>query len=262
MFEQVMALQLPEAHRQPPFPAHDLRHRDPRVVVTDPRRHGTEELEGPHMSLPEGLGALPFKGCHEHRVAVWQGHHEEGNLAQLPVDPGQRMTKIHLRFARHMLQRQEHLLPGLTQAPDGVLHRRVAAFVVLLVAEPFPDPLGGMPLLSGHLTIFDQPLLDPFFKRPDLRLSARLALAVARWLAVREDLLQRQPMHARLPQDGPLARPAYQHPFAYLSPLVHVGIHAPPLEEPCRTFRAAFTPVKVQSRNPRAEFRKSTHLSS
>jgi hypothetical protein len=75
-----------------------------------------------------------------------------------------------------------------------------------------------------------------------------LALAAA---AVREDLLQRMSGY-----------PAYQYPFAYLSPLVHVGIHAPPLEEPCRTFRAAFTPVKVQSRNPRAEFRKSTHLSS
>lgn len=53
-------------------------------------------------------------------------------------------------------------------------------------------------------------------------------------------------MRARRPQNGPLVLPAYQHPLANLRPLFHVGIHAP-WEEPCRTFRAAFTVTRDEN---------------
>ena len=228
MIEQVVALKLKEAPRQTTLPrAHNHGHGDARVVVGDPPGNLFEELKRPDMPLPERLGAFAFKRRHEEGVAVGQRHHEKGNQPQLASDPRQGVPEIHLRLAGRMLEWDEDLLSGLPNPPDGLLHRRVTTGVALLVPQPLPDPLGRVPLLLGQQDVVLEDLLDLGLKRPDLRSGPRFALPIAQGLTVRQDLLQRPPVHPRLPQDAALALSVNKHPSSDLIPLFHVGIHAP-----------------------------------
>ena len=179
------------------------------------------------MTFPKRLRAFAFERRHEEGVAVGQRHHEEGNKPQLAADPRQGVPEIHLRLAWRVLERDEDLLPCLSDPPDGLLHRRIAAGVTVLIAQTLPDPLGRMPLLLGQLDVLLEDLLDPGFERPNFRAGARFVLPIARRLAVRQDLLQRPPVHSRLPQDAALALSVNKHPSSDLIPLFHVGIHAP-----------------------------------
>ena len=56
--EEVVALEGQKAPGQRALFAHHLGHRDGGVVIGDPQRHRSEELEPRHVGGLEGLGAL------------------------------------------------------------------------------------------------------------------------------------------------------------------------------------------------------------
>lgn len=94
-----MTLELQKAVGQLALPtSQDLGHRHFGVVIADPRRHRAKELEGPHMPLPEALGAFALEDPQIKRIAVGQAHHEEGTLPQDAIDVDQRVAEVHLRL--------------------------------------------------------------------------------------------------------------------------------------------------------------------
>ena len=198
--EQVMAPQLAKPPRQLTLPAQDLRHRHPCVVVDDSPGHPAEKLKTPHMSLKERLRAFALEGHHEKRVAIRQRHDEERHLAQLPVHLHQRIPEIHLRFARRVRQRHEHLPVLLLHLPHRVLHRRVAAHVAFL-PQALKNALRRVPLLRRHRLVLFEDLPDPPLVWTDLLPRPRLALPVTRRFAVLQNLLERISVHPRLPQN-------------------------------------------------------------
>src|SRR5215813_3233267 len=68
-----------------------------------------EELECGVVPVTERFGGLRRIGLHETRVAVWQVHRKEMDLALDPGDLRQSLAKIHLRVARIVPQRHEYL---------------------------------------------------------------------------------------------------------------------------------------------------------
>jgi hypothetical protein len=79
---------------------------------------------------------------------VRQVHRKEVDLALDPGDLRQSLTKIHLRMARIVLQRHEHLAMPQPSRQHVVLNDGDPATVAVLVAKPFKDPFRGMPLPS------------------------------------------------------------------------------------------------------------------
>ena len=179
------------------------------------------------MPLPERLGAFPLKRRHKHSVAVRQRHDEEGDFAYLSRDPRQGVSEINLCLSRHMLEGHKDLLAGFAHPADRFFDRRVAAGVTLFVPKPFKDAFSRVPLLSWHLQILFENLLNTAFKGPDLGSVSGLALPIPRRLAVRQNLLQRSPVHTGLPQYPALALSLGKHPSPYFIPLFHIGIHTP-----------------------------------
>jgi hypothetical protein len=163
------------------------------------------------VAFPERLGALAVERHHEQGVGVWQRHHEERHLPKHPRHVRQRVAEVHLRLARRVHQRHEHLAPALPQLPHRVLHGRVAALKSLRLKH-LPDPLGRVTLLPRHLFVGLQDRLDLVQVRTDLARRRRLRPAVARRLRVRQNLLKRLPVHPRLTQHLTLAHPLDQDP--------------------------------------------------
>ena len=152
-----MGLQLAEHARPLSHPvAQDARHRQLRVVVQDRARHLAEELERGVVPVTERFGGLRRIGLHETGVAVRQVHRKEVDLALDPGDLRQRLAKIHLRMARIVPQRHEHLAMPQPPRQHVVLNDGDPARVAVLVAKPFEDPLRGMPLLPRP-TLIRQP---------------------------------------------------------------------------------------------------------
>ncbi len=145
-----MALQPQKLPGQLPLTAGEhLDHGDGRVVVTDPPRHTSKELEGSAMPFQEGLRALSRKNLDRDRPGVRQRHHEQGDLGLLASQPDRRLAEVDLGLTRRMRQRQKDFLARLLPGPDRVLHYSLATLVTMLVAEPLEDPPGRVPLLLG-----------------------------------------------------------------------------------------------------------------
>ena len=79
------------------------------------------------MAFQKGLGRLGRKRCHKTVVGMGQ---VQGQIVRLLLHAGnynQRLAKIHLRLARCMRQRHEHLPAANLFATHVVLHDRVVA---------------------------------------------------------------------------------------------------------------------------------------
>jgi hypothetical protein len=94
-----------------------------------------------------------------------------------------------------------------------------------LFLQTLPDPLGRVTLLLVNQLVGFQDLCDSIAIRVNLGLRRSLTSLIARRAGVRENLLERLPMHPRLPQDLPFAHPFPQYPAANLQPLVHIHVH-------------------------------------
>jgi hypothetical protein len=126
-----------------------------------------------------------------------------------------------------MHQWHEHLLAVPPDLPHRLLHLGVTTTVTLL-PYALQDPLGSVTLLLGESLVLLNDLPDPAQMRPQLRLGPRPLHPVPRRLRMLQDLLQRRPVHPRLPQDLPLAHPLIANPLPNLFPPLHVGIHPSP----------------------------------
>ena len=177
------------------------------------------------MSFPERLRAFALEGHHKGRVAIRQRHHEERHLAQPAIHVGQRVTEVHLRLTREMLQRHKHLLGLLRQISHRILDHGVAAGEAIRT-QPLPNPFGCVPLFARHRLVILQDLFDPFQKSPKLLLRSRFLLPVTRRETVFQNLLQRLTVHPRLPENLPPAHASCQHFFANFGPVFHIAIHA------------------------------------
>jgi hypothetical protein len=129
---------------------------------------------------------------------------------------------------------EEDLPLDALDGAHGFLHLGVAALASLL-ADPFVDPFGRVPLFPGNVTVrLDDPG-DPVKIRPDLRLLIGLRPPVTRRRAVRQDLLQRLPGKPRLPLSLALAFALHENIATNPRPLLHVREHpSPPESQPSR----------------------------
>ena len=226
MREEIMTLQPEElASHLPLARTGDLGHGDLRVVVTDPPRHATEELEGSPMPFQKSLGAFAGKQLNEDGVAVGQRHHEHRHAGRLTPQHHVRLTEIHLGFSRRMRQRQEHLLVPLVPCPHDLLDARVTAGVLVLGPQPLEDPLGRVPLLRMYLLVATEDLVDDRHELADLRLPGRFLPLVLRRLRRGQDPLERVPMDLVLLASRPLAQLAGQNLTSNLNPFLHVAKH-------------------------------------
>ncbi|NQT94276.1 MAG: hypothetical protein HQ559_16060 [Lentisphaerae bacterium] len=119
------------------------------------------------MELPEHLCAGMLERLHEERVRMRQHQHEKVNLAQHPALAHQRLPHIHLRRARIVEQRHEHLPLQPPQLAHLLPHLGVAPAVALL-HQPLEDALRSMALLLRHRAVLGQDLRDALHIRPQL----------------------------------------------------------------------------------------------
>jgi hypothetical protein len=97
--------------------------------------------------------------------------------------------------------------------------------VAVLVAEPFEDAAGGVPLLPGGLLVALEDPVDDGQERLELRPGAWGGAAVAGRLGVVKDPLEGIPVDIVLTASGALAEAVDQDATADLGPVLHVGVH-------------------------------------
>ena len=182
----------------------DLADGDSGVVVGDAAGDPAKGRESPYVAFPEGFGALAIEGHDEHDAGVRQTQDEELDLAQCAAEAGQRLAEIDLGLAGAMGQRHEDLAAELLVLAHGLLDGGVAALVTLL-AQALEESLGAVALLGGQFLVGLEDRLDAPEPRADLGFGPVCLLAVARRLALGQDLLQRGPVHPGLTQDLALA---------------------------------------------------------
>ena len=84
LFEQKVTLQSQKLPGHRPLAVSD----DPSdghlgVIITDPCRHSSKELEGTFVSFEKYFGAFPGKRLHEDRIRIGQRHHKQTDFGQL-----------------------------------------------------------------------------------------------------------------------------------------------------------------------------------
>jgi hypothetical protein len=113
--------------------ADQLDHGDLAVVVADPRRHATEEGEGPGMAFVESRGAFSREETAGSGIAVRQRQHAQGGLVPHAGDDDLGAAEVHLALAGRVEQGHEDFRLGLLGGPDGVADvtgaTRIAVFV-------------------------------------------------------------------------------------------------------------------------------------
>ena len=97
---------------------------------------------------------------------------------------------------------------------------------MVLIPQPFEDPLGRVPLLTGRLFIVFENLMNDRQERFERRFSARSLLSIPWWLRVRKNLLQRVPTQFILAAGRSLAQLLGQHTAADFGPKLHVSVHS------------------------------------
>ncbi len=147
----------------------DARHEAFVVVVEHRHRHPAKEGKGMNMAVDPGLGRRRRIGPDVTGVAVRQIEGEEVRLLLDTADDDRRLTEVRLAMPRRMRQRHEHLAtPPFPLAHVG-LDDRVTAGEPVLVAQPFENPLGRMPLLAVTALIPGKPGVDDLGEAIQLR---------------------------------------------------------------------------------------------
>jgi len=210
--EQIVALELGERSCSLSLlAAEDLRHSDLAVVVKDARGYAAEVCERTHMTFQEGFSRLGRERRHEAVIGVGQVHHQ---VVRLPLHTGNHrkgFAEVHLRLARCVDQRHEHLPSTQRCRPHVVLDDRVAAVKPVLFPKPVEDPLGCMPLLYRSLPVIFQDGVDDAQPRPQLRSLHRLHPLISRRNRIAKHLLDRLARDPELPRYLSLAPSLHQH---------------------------------------------------
>jgi hypothetical protein len=138
---------------------------------------------------------------------VRQVHREKVNLALDPGDLRQSLAKIHLRVAGIVPQRHIHLAVPQPVRPHVILNDGDPASVAVLVAQPFENPLRGVPLLPRPSLIRGQDRVDDPAKRVQLRSRRRPAPPVPGRHRKRQHLRHRPRVDPKMPRRFPPAHP-------------------------------------------------------
>ncbi len=240
--EQEMALESEKRLRPLPLAtANDLGDGDLGIVVTDPLGHAAEKVECATMSFHEGLCAFPREDAAEDGVAVHERHHEQGHLDALSVPDDLGGSEVHLGFARPMDERHVDLPAPLLPVAHRFFDRRVSPEVAVFVPKPLEETAFCMALLAVDVSVLTQNLVNDRQIGPDLPLPTGLALPVAGWLGMLQDLLERVPVNLELPAHASFATLLDFDQTANLCPLLHV------CEHPCLPRATGHTGTKSRS---------------
>ena len=164
--EPVMGPQRDEPLGLVPVPAfEDSRDSGFEVVVTHPPRDTTEMLERQNVSLQERLLSLGAERDVERPPAVRQAHHEHPHLHQRPADRGVELPEVDLRLRARLMGLRDAYLHldqvELDPAPGHIpRHAHLRQDGAVLGHQPLPHPPGRVPLLTMHVLVADQPLVD------------------------------------------------------------------------------------------------------
>src|SRR5581483_5913273 len=199
--ETIMATQCNEPFGFLPAPTpQNPHHRRGEVVVTNPGGHTTQPLKRPNMSLQERLLALGKKRRRRTLTRGRQAQDEQVTLGHHPTNFSIKLAEIGLTLgARRMLLSNHHLhrlgQPQLHPSPTHIpRHRHLRDHRAMLSTQTLPNPSSGMPLLTRHSLISNQPLIDHPHPRPDRRRRTWIRLAWRRHRR-RQRLPHRAPMH-------------------------------------------------------------------
>ena len=130
-----------------------LHDRRAEVVVSHHAERAAEELERRHVPLQERLLRLTHMRLHEAAAREARPHQEQEHPGQNAGDHHGRLAPVDLGLrARLRAQRHEHLIDQHPErlAPFAHIaaHLPLGHLDAMLVAQPLPDPLGGVPLLA------------------------------------------------------------------------------------------------------------------
>jgi hypothetical protein len=182
------------------------------------------------VQLQERLLGLDQRRLTKHGAGKRRAHHEqmhrrhtgEHHVGLAPVDLALHPGRVHLRH-EHLGDRQPH---RAFTSPDVLPDGRLRDIRTVLVNEPLPDPLGGMPLLTRRVPIRQKPPID---HRP-------IPAELRRRTTHRRPLHRRQRRHQRLPDHPsmnpvPDRQPADREPLTIPVPsdlleLFHSGSHS------------------------------------
>ncbi len=149
-------------------------------------------------------------------------------LISRPRIDGSRLTEVELRLARWVRERHEDFGRRLLPAPNLITDHRDLSGVAVLLAKPFEDSLAGVALLRMNLLIGLQNLVNDWNELSNLRFDAGSLPAIAGWLLIFENLLDRPEIQIELLARSTPAHAAREYVAADPCPLVHVGNHSFP----------------------------------
>ena len=159
--EQVVGLELGEgAGALAAAIAQYLGHRQLGIVVEDALGHATQEGEGRHVAVQEGLGGLGGIGFHIAAVAVRQVDNEAVGLLLNAADDHHCLAEVALGVTRRVGQRHEHLLGPPAMLSHIILDDSVATVKAVLLPESLVDAFGSVPLLPGDAVILIEDAVD------------------------------------------------------------------------------------------------------
>ncbi len=229
VLEEVVALEGTKRPGQLALSPHHLGDRDGGVVIGDPNRHATEELEAGQVGGLEGLGALARIGGEEVGVRVGQRDDPERGLDAVAGDLDDGLAEVELGMTGWMAERDERFL----RVRLGSLHRRldlgVTAGVAVFVPQALEDLPRRVPLLGRGLAVIVEDLVDRGQVGTEHGLRAHPGHLIAGRLRVRQDLGQGLVPDSVVPMDGTLRRAFHQDLPSDLGPFVHVGVHPSPV---------------------------------
>ena len=173
------------------------------------------------MPLLKRFGAFPGKRLAEEGVAVGQRHDAEHHLDLTTTVDRLRLAEIELGFTRWMGERHEDFGRRLLPPSNLVTNDGDPTRVAVLVAQPIKDSLARVTLLLVDLFVGFENLVNDRNEGPDRRFVSRRRLAVAGWLRVGQNLLNRPKVQIVLLAGFTPAHPVDEHVATDVRPGVH-----------------------------------------
>jgi hypothetical protein len=149
-------------------------------------------------------------------------------LAHHPADLTERLAEVHLRMARRVCQRHEHLPRPPLLLTDIVGDNGDAAGEAVLITQPLENPLRRVPLLPDPSLILFENLVDDRDERIQLR-PRRWALSpIPRRHRMLQNLGNRLAIDPKMTRHRPLTHPVNMARSAHPPVKLH-RIHLPAL---------------------------------
>ncbi len=143
------------------------------IVVAHQAEHPAEPVKRLHVSLQERLLRAVRERHRERRTRVASTHVEQVDLRRGRGHPDLRLTPVDLALHTCLMNlRHErlHALPALPPSPMNVFtYRALGDISRVLITQAFPNPPGGMTLLTRRVPVARKPGVDQLLVAPQLR---------------------------------------------------------------------------------------------